>query len=171
MDIFLIGISHKTAPIEIREKFYLKTLERELFLSKLHNSHNISDAIVLSTCNRTEIYVNTANDENVFDILISLLFKIKNQHVSLSLRKYFYKCTGIQAIKHLLRVSAGLESLVLGERQILGQVKKATKLSRQNHMLSRTFNLLTNTAIRVGKKAQNETQISYEEVLLDGLVL
>ena len=160
MNIFVSGISHKTAPIDIREKFYLNETERKLLLSTLRSDPAVVEAIVLSTCNRTEIYANVLS-EHASAILLKALFKIKNIPFTSSLEKYFYELYEEDAIRHFLRVCAGLESIVFGERQVLGQVKSAVELSRMRGMLGKYFNVLSGLAIRTGKKAQNESQISY----------
>ena len=160
MNIFVSGISHKTAPIDIREKFYLSETERRLLLSTLQSDPSVVEVIVLSTCNRTEIYANIIS-KNASEILLKTLFKIKNVSYPSEFKKYFYQHCDQDAIKHFYRVCAGLESIVFGERQILGQVKTAIELSRNRGMLGKHFNVLTGLAVRTGKKAQNETQISY----------
>lgn len=158
MKIQVVGINHKTAPIEIREKFYLRDLERELLLSELKSYPSVIEAIVVSTCNRTEIYVNTISSLNP-DSLIKLLFQIKRLDITLHLKEHFYTLIDQRAVEHLFRVASGLNSLVLGEKQILGQIKAAVEMSRKKGMLSTVFSILSNLAIRCGKKAQSETVI------------
>ena len=158
MYITAVGISHKTASINIRERFYLDETRRRLLLSELKSDPAVMEAVVLSTCNRTEIYAHTiirAADE----FLLRGLFRAKAVPISSDLTRYFYSSRGSEAVRHLLRVATGLESLVLGEKQILGQLKAAVDLSREEGMLARTFNVLSAVAIRAGKKAQHETAI------------
>ncbi|MBF0504495.1 MAG: glutamyl-tRNA reductase [Candidatus Omnitrophica bacterium] len=157
--MLVVGLSHKTAPIEIREKFYLNPVEQDLLLSELKNHPLVCEAFVLSTCNRIEVYLKRAGDSADISFVVSLIAKIKK--VSLNFSSYIYVYKDQEAINHLLRVVCGLESLVLGERQILGQVKSAIERARQSGTLSRYFNILTNIAIRTGKKAQHETAISH----------
>ncbi len=159
--MFIVGLNHKTAPIEIRERFYLNNLEAELLLNELKNNPAVSEAFVLSTCNRIEVYfkrVDTSLDGN---FVIALIAKVKKTTFDFDCSKYMYSYAGPLAIEHLLRVAAGIDSLVLGEKQILGQVKAAVERSREAGAISRYFNILTNIAIRAGKKAQNETEISF----------
>ncbi len=158
MKIQVVGINHKTAPIEVREKFYLRDLEQELLLSELKSYPSIIEAIVVSTCNRTEIYVNTISNFTP-DSLIGLLAQIKHLDITSPLKKHFYSLTDQVAVDHFFRVATGLDSLVLGEKQILGQIKAAVNLSRKKGMLSSLFNILSNLVIQCGKKAQNETSI------------
>jgi glutamyl-tRNA reductase len=158
--MFIIGINHKTAPIEIREKFYLNITQQDLLLSELKSNPTVSEAFVLSTCNRTEVYIKRIDDGSNMDFIIPLLARVKKVTFDRELQKYLYTYQGEQAIEHLMRVTTGLDSLILGEKQILGQVKTSVERARELTMLSKYFNLLTNSAIRAGKKAQTETDIS-----------
>ena len=158
----LIGINHKTSPIEIREKFYLRSTERELLLCELKNDPRVLEALILSTCNRTEIYAHMlGKDSGPYEFLLQVLFKAKNLDATSDYGNYFYRYSDAEAIEHLLRVSAGLDSLVLGEKQILGQLKEAVELSRKKGMMGKVFNILSNVAIRTGKKAQSDTPIGF----------
>jgi len=159
--MFIAGLSHKTAPIEVREKFYLNPLQQDLLLSELKNHPLISEAFILSTCNRIEIYIKRIDPAINSSFVISLIGKIKKINFDPDVLSYIYTYEGHQALEHLLRVSCGLESLVLGEKQILGQVKHAVERARELGTLSSYFNILTNLAVRTGKKAQNETAISH----------
>ena len=158
--MFIIGLNHKTAPIEIREKFYLNNLEADLMLSELKNNPSVSEVFILSTCNRIEVYLKRTDHSIDAVFVISMIAKIKKVSFDFDYAQYIYVYSDADAIEHLLRVTAGLDSLVLGEKQILGQVKASVERAREIGTISRYFNILTNTAIRAGKKAQNETDIS-----------
>jgi len=160
MKILAVGINHKTSPIETREKFFLAPLERELLLSEFKNYPSVISTIILSTCNRCEIYVNVDDDCQPQEIL-SKLFLLKHQPQTPEFNKLFYVLEGQKAVEHLLRVACGLDSLILGEKQIIGQIKEAIELSRQNLMMDKTFNILTNFVLETGKKARRETQIDF----------
>lgn len=160
MKILVIGINHKTSSIESREKFYLTATERELFLLAFKNDPSVYAAIVLSTCNRCEIYVNVDDGYQPAGIL-KRLFLIKHQPQTPELQQLFYMFEGSQAVEHLLKVACGLDSMILGEKQILGQIKEAVLLSRQNTMMDRTFNILTNLVLETAKKARRETHIDF----------
>ncbi len=159
MNICIVGLNHKTSPIEVREKFYLKPIERELLLSELKSDPSVVEAIILSTCNRIEIYASTLDNDP--HVLLAHLLRIKNVPSNSDFNKYFYAYDGEPAVRHLLAVAAGLDSLILGEKQILGQLKEAVELSRKAGMMGKQFNILSNIAIRAGKKAQTETKITY----------
>lgn len=156
---FSIGLNHKNTTIELREKFFLNDVEKELLLSELKNNPVVLGAFVLSTCNRTEVYAHLLSDTP--QIILDVLFKVKKiKDVSSSLPN-FYCHQSDQAVRHFLCVAAGLDSLVLGEKQILGQVKQAADLARSRGMMTRELNILANVAIRAGKKAQTETEVGF----------
>ena len=159
--MFIVGLSHKTAPIEIREKFYLNPLQQDLLLSELKNHPLITESFVLSTCNRIEVYLKRADLSLNSSFVISLIAKIKKIDFDFDVTPYIYAYEETRALDHLLRVACGLESLVLGEKQILGQVKHSVERARESGTLSRYFNILTNLAVRAGKKAQYETVIGH----------
>jgi glutamyl-tRNA reductase len=158
--ILTVGINHKTSSIESREKFFLTTTERELLLSAFKNDPSVIAALILSTCNRCEIYANVDEDYQPREIL-NKLFSIKHQPQTDELQSLFYVLEGQEAVTHLLRVACGLDSLILGEKQILGQIKEAVLLSRQHAMMDKTFNILTNLGLETAKKARRETHIDF----------
>jgi len=161
MSFFLIGINHKTAPIEVRERFFLTPTQQELFLSELKHNPSVVEGFVLSTCNRTELYVKVLDEKKAAKEIIRGLYSIKGLSPKDSFEKHFYTLAGQSAVKHLLRVTTGLDSLVFGEKEILGQFKTAVELSQKKGMMGRYLNILSNCAVRAGKKAHSETQISY----------
>ena len=161
MNLTVIGLNHKTAPIEIREQFYLNETQQELFLSELKNNPGVIEAFIFSTCNRIEVYLHLLRGSIGPEKIIELITTIKKSPQSISFMNHFYRYEGREAVKHLLKVAAGLDSLVLGEKQILGQIKIAFDRARNKGMFSKQFNLLSNIAIRTGKIARNETNICH----------
>jgi len=157
MNILSIGISHKTADIKTREQFSLREDERALLLSELKNNPYVVEIFILSTCNRTEIYTNMI--EQCPEILFDALFKVKKIKDQDKYKQYFYTFIDNDAVKHLFRVAAGLDSLVIGEKQILGQIKVAESLSRKWGAFNKDFNILLNLTMRTGKKVRTETHI------------
>lgn len=160
LKIYCVGISFKTAGLEIREKFALDQMRKQCLLENLRNNRFIQEALVLSTCNRTEIYVSVYASIDISTYLIDSLFKVTEIPLENQYERLFYVIEDKMAVEHLFRVTAGLDSLVLGERQILGQFRDTVNYSREQDMLGRQFNIMSDLAIRVGKKAQNETEIS-----------
>jgi len=161
MQTIVVGINHKTAPIEVREKFYLSDMEQDLLLSELKCNPAIIEALALSTCNRTEIYAHVFEDRNYFPYLIRLLAGIKKLPFTSETPKNFYVHADQEAVRHLFCVAAGIDSLILGEKQILGQVRSSVERGRKFAMFAKEFNILADQVLRVGKKARAQTQISY----------
>jgi glutamyl-tRNA reductase len=161
MNIIAVGISHQKAPIELREKFFLNLIERELFLAQFKQAFRACEAFVLSTCNRTEIYANLRDSSGHEDRILTLLCEVKKLDYNSQIKQHFYTLYNHDVVQHLYRVAAGLDSLVVGEKQILGQLKEAVDLARRQQMMGRTLNILTHLAIRTGKKAQSETKIGF----------
>lgn len=155
--IVVVGINHKNSTIDLREKFFLSPAERQLLLSELKSRPEVLAAFVISTCNRTEIYAHLLSGSA--KVLLQNLFSIKKQELSLDLTTHFYTHEDQEAVRHLFSVTAGLDSLVLGEKQILGQVKEAIDLARAQGTMNRELNILSHLAVRVGKKARTETEI------------
>ncbi|HLF17848.1 MAG TPA: glutamyl-tRNA reductase [Candidatus Omnitrophota bacterium] len=160
MKITVIGTNHKTAPIDIREKFYLNQTQQDLLLAELKNSPKIAEAIVISTCNRTEIYLHAIEPIDV-EFIVRLIMNIKELTFQSALKKFFYCYEDREALKHLLHVACGLDSLVLGEKQILGQVKTAFMRSQERGFLLKPFNVLANLTVRTGKKVRTDTEIDF----------
>lgn len=161
MNIITVGINHKNTPIEIREQLFLNPTQQDLLLSELKSNPAILEACVLSTCNRVEIYAQVLDKGIDVNTLTQLIFQIKKVLFTDDIKKYFYTYYDDEAIYHLLEVSSGLDSLVIGEEQILGQVKAAFERARELGMFGRYFNVLSNIVVRAGKKARNETNINF----------
>ncbi len=156
MHLVVIGVNHNTAPVEIREKFAFP-YDKAIFDLKLINE-DILECCMLSTCNRTELYAvseHRADDEMLLDFL-------SNQSgIERSLLDtYVYSHSGHHAAKHLLKVACGLDSMVLGETQILGQIKNAYCMASDWDHTGSILNNLFQRAIAVGKRARTETRIS-----------
>lgn len=158
--IGLIGLNYKKAPIHIREKFSFSENETESFVAQLTESTEVENVLVLSTCNRTEIYFYTETKENseIFNKLRHTLSQFKNTDVELS--QYFYTHSNKQAAGHLFKVAAGLDSLVLGEDQIIGQIKTAYFGQKEKRPLGKVLMRLFEKAIEAGKKVRSQTTIN-----------
>lgn len=158
MNIVVVGLSHKTAPVEIREKLSIQEAKLEEALTHLKSYPHISEVAIISTCNRLEIYsVVTDTEKGVVEI-IQFLSEIG--HISLlQLRRYLFTLLHQDAVRHLMRVAAGLESLVLGEGQILAQVKNTHKLAQKYEAIGRLLDRLFKQAMTAGKRVRTETSI------------
>lgn len=160
MKIHCIGINHQTAPLSLREKLNFSEEAVRAALARLgcgHGLEHVTELVILSTCNRVELYA--ASSESVVDELENLLSEARGVPAE-ELHPYAYRLAGADAIDHLLHVAAGLDSLVLGEPQILGQVTEALELARGQGAAGPLLNRLFQTAIHAGKRAHAETHIS-----------
>ncbi len=165
MPIVVAGVNHKTAPVEIRERLAFSENHIREFLTLLPASSFIS-GVVLSTCNRTEIYAalkeNSDPQQGIGELKSFLAAKAGFPQEKIN--KYLYFCQGYEAVQHLFRVISGLDSMILGETQILGQVKKAYQITcRQNQANSLIHNLFQQ-ALSVGKKVRTQTGIDQNSV-------
>jgi glutamyl-tRNA reductase len=158
MHIVVTGLSHKTAPVEIREKLTFPGDAQDEALHALLSYRNISEGVILSTCNRTEIYVVTNDLEAGKHDTVRFLCDFHSyEHAELS--PYFYFHDSIEAIHHLFRVVSSLDSMVVGEAQILGQVKEAYEYAFDAGATNIILNRLFRHGFSVGKKIRTETEI------------
>lgn len=158
MNIVVVGLSHKTASVEVREKLSIPEAQIEEAIALLKGYPHIQEIAIISTCNRLEIYgVASDIEQGVKEIGQFLADKAK---VSLrELRPNLFTLLREDALRHLMRVAAGLESLVIGEGQILAQVKKTHKLGQKYGGLGRLLDRLFKQAISAGKRVRSETSI------------
>lgn len=163
MHLLLVGLSHKTAPIAMREKLTFPAGRQAEALSMLTSDEIISEAVILSTCNRTEVYVVAGDNEAGVDAVIGFLadYHDLDRH---DLVRYLYIVKGDAVIRHLFRVVASLDSMVIGEAQILGQVKEAYEHAFNAGSTSRAFNRLFRQSFEVGKRVRTETEIGENAV-------
>lgn len=158
MNIIVVGLSHKTAPVEVREKLSIPTPQMEAAIAHLRSYPHIEEATILSTCNRLEVYVIVRETEPGVREVTQFLAEQGKLPVH-RLRPYLFILLHQDAVMHLMRVSAGLDSLVLGEGQILAQVKHTHKVGQQYNGIGRILNRLFNQAITAGKRVRTETSI------------
>ncbi|AUC61699.1 glutamyl-tRNA reductase HemA [Cyanobacterium sp. HL-69] len=158
MNIVVVGLSHKTAAVEIREKLSIPEAKIEESIQQLLSYPHIEEVAIISTCNRMEIYATVLETEQGVKEITQFL--AETGHISLpELRRHLFILLHQDAIRHLMRVSAGLESLVLGEGQILAQVKTTHKLANKYKGISRLLDRLFKQAISAGKRVRTETNI------------
>lgn len=161
VDIYQIGISHKTATVAIREQLAFSDEEKEEFLGIMKQEKSITECVLLTTCNRTEIYLKgslTAGNR-----AMELLAEYKNLELK-SLKKYFLRYEGEGAVKHLFRVTSGLDSLVIGEDEILGQVKRDYEAAFEHGCTGYLLNTLFREAIACSKAVKTDTKLSKTSV-------
>ncbi len=163
MHILVVGLNHKTAPVEIREKLSFQENELPEALDKLRHSKSILEAAILSTCNRTELYVvadQLHTGRYYSKAFLSEWFGIEKEEFS----PYLVIRENDAATEHLYRVAAGLDSLVIGETQILGQVRDAFLLAQDSETTGTIFNQLFKQAITLAKRSHSETEIGENAV-------
>ncbi len=163
MHIVIAGLSHKTAPVEIREKLTFPAETQDEALHALLSYKNISEGVILSTCNRTEIYIVANNLEEGKKDTVRFLCDYHG-FKSDELSPYLYFHDSVEAVHHLFRVVASLDSMVVGEAQILGQVKEAYEYAFDAGAANIIVNRLFRQAFSVGKKVRTETEIGESAV-------
>ncbi|MGF1479018.1 MAG: glutamyl-tRNA reductase [Cyanophyceae cyanobacterium] len=158
MNIAVVGLSYKTAPVEIREKLSIQEAKIEEAINHLRSYPHVEEIAIISTCNRLEIYAVIRETEQGIREITQFLSEI-GQIPHQQLRRYLFVLLHQDALRHLMRVAAGLESLVLGEGQILAQVKTAHKLAQKYQGIGRLLDRLFKQAISAGKRVRSETSI------------
>ncbi len=158
MHIVVVGLSHRTAPVEVREQLSIPDSSIEDSLVSLKNSSEILEVSILSTCNRLEIY-SLVKDLNIGLSSIKEFLSTYSNLKTDELEPHLFDFRQEDAVLHLMKVSAGLDSLVLGEGQILSQVKKMMKLGQDFHSTGPILNRLLTQSISAGKKVRSETNL------------
>jgi glutamyl-tRNA reductase len=155
------GINHKTVPAAIRENYSISRDNAASGLSRLGEWTGIREAVILSTCNRTEIYAVLSSKEDM-PVLHRFFLMLSGQNEAK--KEYFYTKTGQDCIRHLFEVASGLDSMILGESQILNQIKKAYTMALSEGATRTILNTLFHRAVRTGKRVRAETGISTKAV-------
>ena len=158
MNIAVVGLSHKTAPVEVREKLSIPEPQMEGAIAHLCSYPHIEEVAILSTCNRLEIYIVTRETEQGIREVTQFLAE-HSRLPMLSLRQHLFMLLHQDAVMHLMRVASGLDSLVLGEGQILAQVKQTHAVGQQYNGVKLVLNQLFKKAITAGKRVRTETSI------------
>ena len=160
MELFVIGISHRTAPVEVREKVALPgPLSRQL-LRTMHAEKTFEEVLVVDTCNRTEFYFVPHNDADPLPYILDHVARVKGAPAGVD-PALFYRHRGPDAVRHLFGVAAGLDSQIVGESEILGQLKTGYRLAVEERTARFLLNKLMHRAFRVGKRIRTETQLGY----------
>ncbi len=159
MSLVAIGINHKTATVDLREKVAFSPDKIHDAMKSLANLTKTGEAVIISTCNRTELYTNTGDGLEVIRWLEEY-FQLSHEDVEPCL----YKFEGQAVVQHLMRVSSGLDSLILGEPQILGQVKQSFVKAKEAGSVAITMDKLFQNTFSVAKKIRTETEIGASAV-------
>jgi glutamyl-tRNA reductase len=166
MNLLCIGISYKTAPAEIRKVFAFTQEEKKDFIITAVRHKSIHECVLITTCNRTEVYL--TGKENMEDEIIGLLAQKKGFEPE-KMKKYFLRYRDEGAVKHLFFVTAGLDSMVIGEDEILGQVKDHYQLALKSETTGFYLNTLFRYAITCAKKIKTRTKLSKTPVSIGTL--
>lgn len=158
MSVLLFGVSHRSAPVSVLEQLSTDDADQAKIIDQLLQSPLVTEAMVLSTCNRVEVYAVV----DAFHGGLSAIGQVLSDHSGMSmgdLTKYAYVRYAEAAVEHLFAVTSGLDSAVIGEQQVLGQVRRAYAAAEANHTVGRTLHELAQRALSVGKRVHSETGI------------
>jgi glutamyl-tRNA reductase len=163
MKLLLAGLNHKTAPVEVRERLAFEEKALPEALDRLKQRPGLVEGMILSTCNRVEVAV-TAEDQADSDTAVEGFLADSRQVERSWVSPYLYKLGGSDAIRHLFRVASSLDSMVVGEPQILGQLKTAYALAKEHGAISGYLDLVLTRAFNVAKRVRTETEIGESAV-------
>lgn len=163
MQLIVLGINYRSAPVEVRENFSFPEEKIRRVYVPILEELAISECVILSTCNRTEFYGVVDDLEEGRQQLEDTMQRM-GTHPEISVKEHLFVKTGEEAISHLFEVASSLDSLVIGEGQIISQVKQAYSIARECGATGTVLNTLFNRAIHVGKRVRSETFISHHPV-------
>ncbi len=167
MSIYLLSLSHRTTPVEIRGQLTYSNEQTCELLKELTTRCQIDEAVILSTCNRLELYCYCKEDRNsevIFQRMEEVLVFYSNSNKVINMKEYTRRYLDKNAVHHLFLVSAGLDSIVIGEDQILGQVKQSFDFAKEKGFTSTCFNTLFRLAITGAKRVKTDTNLSKSSV-------
>jgi len=170
VSILLIGLSHRTAPVEVREQLAFSRDGAATALMLFRNQFPTAEAAIISTCNRVEILVASDSDKPSVAAVISFIAQARDIPVN-EFKPYLYTLSGEQACRHFFRVASGLESMVLGENQIASQVKQAYSIASEQGLTGRVLNRLFHQAFEVSKRVRTDTKIGEGKVSVSSVAV
>ncbi len=171
MNIIIVGLSHKTAPVEIREKISFPQSKMGEALFRLSNYDGIEESLIISTCNRVEIYAVARDIDNGIAQIKRFLQESNSTIKETEFIPHLYIYTAEDAVRHIFRVAASLDSMVVGESQILGQLKDAFECALSHKCTKVILNRLLKKAISVAKKIRTETKIAESAVSVSSVAV
>ncbi len=160
MNFFLIGVNHKTAPVEVRERFAIPEARLPEAVRQLANHTGVDEAMIVSTCNRVEMIAKSVNGSCDLKGFLREFYRLEPDEYA----KYLYQYEQREAVRHVFRVASSLDSMVVGEPQILGQVKEAYAVARAVGAVQSHLDALLTRAFAVAKRVRNETAIASSAV-------
>lgn len=159
MHILALGLNHKTASVEIREKVAFTPQEAPAALRRLKEYDTVFEGVILSTCNRTEVYAVVGGTAPGRQELLEFLGQARSPDGQ-TLDRHLYHYADEEAVEHLFRVACGLDSMIVGETQVLGQIKEAYLIAQDEDSVGKILHALFSQALATGKRAHTETAIS-----------
>jgi len=169
-ELLAIGASHKTAPVEIRERLALPEPRVTEFLRDLRGAADVQEVVAISTCNRTELYLVVGDPVEAEGRVLSMLSSQAGIRLT-ELTGSIYALRNCEAARHLYRVTAGLDSMIVGEAEIQGQVKRAYEAALERDSAGPLTNHLFKAALQAGKRVRSETGISERQLSLPGVAV
>ena len=169
-ELLALGISHKTAPVELRERVALPEGRAASVLRELVSTEDIHEAVALSTCNRTELYLAVGDDVEAETTALGILARQADIRPT-ELVSHLYSIRNREAARHLFRVTAGLDAMVVGETEIQGQVKRAYELALVENTTSAFMNRLFREALAAGKRVRTETNVGSGSVSVSSVAV
>ncbi|MDQ6751531.1 MAG: glutamyl-tRNA reductase, partial [Actinomycetota bacterium] len=169
-EILALGISHKTAPVALRERVALTEGRAETFLRELVTDGEVHEAVAISTCNRTEIYVVAGDPVEAETRVLGMLARQADIRPT-ELAESIYALRNCDAARHLYRVTAGLESMIVGEAEVQGQIKRAYEVALAAGVTGPLCNRLFAAALATGKRARSETAVSESRVSVSSVAV
>ncbi|HEX6635727.1 MAG TPA: glutamyl-tRNA reductase, partial [Usitatibacter sp.] len=166
MPLHVLGINHRTAPLEVREKLAFPQEAQGEALAQLAAQPGVSEAVLVSTCNRTEVYCRAEDEAAVRSWL-----EQAGARAGLAITTHLYAHRDAEAVRHAFRVAAGLDSMVLGEPQILGQVKQSVRTAENAGTLGTHLSRLFQTTFSVAKQVRTETALGAQSISIASAAL
>ncbi len=157
--IVVLGLNHDTAPVEVREKIAFDRLALDDGLKRLHSLSAVREGVIVSTCNRVEVIAATLDEESAFREMKLFLARQESNTNHAGLETHLYAYTGSEAVRHLFRVAASLDSMVVGEPQILGQLKEYYVAAHEAGTVGTILHRLFHRSFTVAKRVRSETGI------------
>jgi len=164
VNIIVVGLNHRTAPVAVRERFALPEAEWVNALDRLRSYRGVTEGVVLSTCNRVEVCAAVRNTDEGFESATRFFTSYHRLDTLDSPASHLYYYASADAIRHVFRVAASLDSMVVGEPQILGQLKDAFDAALAHKSTGVILNKLFKKAISVAKRVRTETRIAENAV-------
>ena len=169
-ELLAIGVSHKTAPVEVRERLALPEARATDFLRDLRGNAEVQEAVALSTCNRTELYLVVGDPVEAESTVLTMLARQAGIRPT-SLAGAIYAHRNCDAARHLFRVTSGLESMIIGEAEVQGQVKRAYETALERETVGPLVNHLFKAALVTGKRVRTETAIGERNLSLPSVAV